>query len=59
MSCFITPTDLEVVLLEHAVLDVLLDLLHDRQHGHVRLTGAGGRADEHVVVRLVRRLVHL
>ena len=37
---------------------MLLQLVQHRQHGDVRLSGAGGRADEQVLVAGVGRLEH-
>ena len=50
--------DLELVLLDDAILAVLLDGLCTTQHGYVGLSGAGGGADQQVLVSVQGRLAH-
>ncbi len=56
----VTGVHLELVLAleDVAGADELLDLVDDGQHGDVGLAGAGGCADEQVLVGAVGRLEH-
>lgn len=58
-TCPGSQSDLELVLFDDATrLQVLADLVEDRQHGDVGLPRAGGSADEKVLVGVVGRLKH-
>ena len=52
------PSDLELVLLDDALREVLLQLVYDGHHRDVRLAGAGRRADQQVLVGAVRSREH-
>ena len=49
-------TNLELVLLNDPLFYVLLDFPNDRQHGDVSFASSGGRANEEVLVCVVRSL---
>lgn len=55
----VSVSDLEIVLLDDASwLQMVADLVQDRQHGDVGLTSAGRSTDEEVFIGVVGRLKH-
>ena len=54
----VTVTNLELVRLDDALVDMLLDLVYHRQHRYVRLSRAGRSAHEQVLVTLVGSVEH-
>ena len=53
-----SPLHLELVPLDDALFDVLLDFPDDRQHGDVCFSGTGWSRDQQVLVGVVRRVEH-